>query len=107
MNELKDNDMLREIIRKLTKTEEGSDVTSELVLVWPKRVEAQKAQSTIIISLSETKDISKIKAVKRGQRQYEKKPQTYSKTPMSQSCRYCGSSHLSRECPVYGKECTE
>ena len=59
--------MLGIIIRGLKKTEKSSDVTSEQVLVWAKWVEAQKAQSTIITSLSETKDFGKIKVVKGGQ----------------------------------------
>ena len=55
---LNDTDMLAEIIRQLTKT---LDVTNEQALVWAKRVEAQKAQSMIITSLSEIKDFNKIK----------------------------------------------
>ena len=43
-----DYDMLAEIIRELTKAEESTVVTSKQVLIWAKRVEAQRAQSTII-----------------------------------------------------------
>ena len=50
--------------RELTKTGEGSDITSEQVLVKAKIVGAQKAQSTIITSPIETKDSDKIKTVK-------------------------------------------
>ena len=35
------NNMLTEIIRELTKAEESADITSEQVLAWAKRVEAQ------------------------------------------------------------------
>ena len=38
-----DNDMLAEIIRELTKAKESTAITSEKVLVWAKRVEAQRA----------------------------------------------------------------
>ena len=39
---LNGNYMLMEIIRELTKTEEGSDVTSEQVLVWVKKGKCRK-----------------------------------------------------------------
>ena len=39
------NDMLVEIKRQLTNTEEYKDVTSEQVLAWEKGVEAQKVPS--------------------------------------------------------------
>ena len=44
---LNDNDMIMEIIEELTKTEIYENVTSEQILVWARRVEAQKAQSAI------------------------------------------------------------
>ena len=64
--------MLTEIIRELTKTETSTAVTSELVLVWEKKVEAQKAQSTIITSLRETKEFDKIKTIKEGETESKK-----------------------------------
>ena len=39
-----------EIIWELNKTKESKYVTSEQILAWAKKVEAQKAQSTIIYS---------------------------------------------------------
>ena len=62
--------MLGEIIRELIKTKESAPVTSELVRA--KTVEDQRAQSTIITSLSKTKEFDKIKKIKDGQRQAEK-----------------------------------
>ena len=44
--------MLEEIIRELTKTGESKYVTCEQVLTWLKRLDAQKAQSTIVNSLN-------------------------------------------------------
>ena len=72
INGLNHSDMLVQIIRELTKPEEGSDVTSACILVRAKRVEAKKAQSMIITSLNETKDLDKIKTIEGVQRQYEK-----------------------------------
>ena len=66
------NDMIAEIIRELTKAKESTPVTSEQVLVWAKRVKAQRTQSAIITNLSKTKKFDKIKKIKRG-------PQTQSK----------------------------
>ena len=52
-------DMVAEIIRELIKAEKSAAVTSEQVLVWAKTVEVQRAQSTIITSLSETKSLTR------------------------------------------------
>ena len=50
-----DTDMLAELIRGLTKIQENTEITSEKVLCWAKRVEAQRAQSA---SLTETKELT-------------------------------------------------
>ena len=63
---LNDNDMLAEIIRELTKAMESAAVTSEQVIIWAKRVEAQRPQSAMITSKSETKEYDKIKTIKGG-----------------------------------------
>ena len=55
VHRLSDNDMLAEIIREFTKAEESADITSEQVLGWAKRVEAQRAQSGIMDSFTEKK----------------------------------------------------
>ena len=68
IHRLNDNDMLAERNGELIKAEESTAVTSEHILVWAKRVEAQRAQSTIITGLSETKEFDKVKTIKGGQR---------------------------------------
>ena len=92
--------MLAEIIREVTKAEESTAITSEEVLIWHKRVEAQRAQSTIINSLSKRKEFGKDKDNKRGTETKLRKLQT----PAKQSCSCCGFSHPPRQCPAYGKE---
>ena len=57
---LNDSDMIKEIIKELTKIEENNKMASEKVLVWARRVETQKAQSAILINLNEPKDFDKI-----------------------------------------------
>ena len=51
--------------------EENNNVTSEQVLVWARRVEAQKAQSPILKNLNKTKGMARNKV----QRQNGVQPQ--------------------------------
>ena len=53
--------MLREILRELTNVKIGSVITSEDVLEWVKRVDVQRAQATVMNSLTEAKEFDKIK----------------------------------------------
>ena len=53
--------MLAEIMRELPKAKEKLDITSEQVLGWANIVEAQRAQSAVMDSLTETKEFDKIK----------------------------------------------
>ena len=82
---LNNNDMLTEIIRELSKAKESVDITSEQVLGWAKRVEAQRAQSEIMDSLTETKEFDKIKIEKVGLRYNGRNPQTCAKVPTKKS----------------------
>ena len=50
--------MLAEIISELTKAEENVNVTREQSVAWAKRVEAQRAQSAVINSLSKMKEFA-------------------------------------------------
>ena len=65
---LNDNEMLVEIIRKLKKTKEDKNVTSEQVLAWAKGVEAKRAQSAIIKFSTKFSNISHFREVCRGMR---------------------------------------
>ena len=56
--------MLGEIIKELTKVHENEEITSENVLSWAKRVEVQRAQSTIMNSLMEAKKFDELNALK-------------------------------------------
>ena len=53
---LNDNDMLIEMIPKLTTMKETSIVTNEQVLAWVRQVKAQRLQTVILDSLTETRD---------------------------------------------------
>ena len=74
-----DTDMLAEIIRELTKIQENTEVTSEKVLHWAKRVEAQRAQSAIMNSLTETKEFDKLKIIKTMYKDSARRPSVYIK----------------------------
>ena len=49
-----------EIIRHLSKIEDNESITSEQVLAWARRGEAQKGQSTILENFKEIKDFDRI-----------------------------------------------
>ena len=47
-NGINNDDMMTEIIRELTAPKKTTEVTSELVLCWDRKVEAQRAQKAIL-----------------------------------------------------------
>ena len=98
--------MQGKIIKELTKICEKEEITGENVLSWAKRVKVQRVQSTIMNSLIEVKEFDKLKVVKST---CNGSPRRYMQTkmPTKQTCRYCGSSHSQRQCPAYGKSCTD
>ena len=73
MHGLNDSDMLVEIIRELTKSNENAHVTSEQVLAWEKRAEAQRAQALVISSLSEEKEFDKMQTGRDDEKQNRNK----------------------------------
>ena len=81
-----------EIIRDLTKTEESKDVTSGQILAWAKREKAQKGPVHDYKQFKQDKDLDKIKTVRRGQRQIERKLKIHNKVPVKYSHGYCSSS---------------
>ena len=58
---LNDKGMLGEIIKELTASRSYDHITSGNVLKWAKRVEAQRAQTDTINSITEQKEFDKIK----------------------------------------------
>ena len=77
---------------------------SEDVLVWAKRIEAQQAQVAILSDITELKIFDKVQMVQKtkGRWDIETTHQAHQKCP----CKYCGGSHVPRQCPAYGKTCT-
>ena len=60
IHDLIDNDISIEIIRELMKIEDKESITSEQVLAWARRVEAQKVQSAILENSKEIQDFARI-----------------------------------------------
>ena len=57
--DLNDKGMLEEIIKELTTTKNDECITSGGVLAWVKRMEAQRAQASVLNMLTETKQFDK------------------------------------------------
>ena len=72
---LNGSEMLTEIIRECTKTDEDIIILSELVLTWAKRVEAPRAEVAVINSLHELKNFDAILQMDKG-KQREKNGNT-------------------------------
>ena len=62
---LNDKGMLEEKIKELTATKNDDCITSGGVLAWTKRVEAQRAQATVLNMLTESRQYDKIKISKK------------------------------------------
>ena len=58
---LNDKEMLGEKIKELTTTKGNDTITSENMLLWMKRVEAQRAQSAVMNTITETAEFDKIR----------------------------------------------
>ena len=72
-----------------------------------KGVEAQRAQSAIMNSLTDTRGVDKLKIMTETQKYSQRRPSTHIKMPAKQMCSHCGSSHPLRQCPAYEKKCTD
>ena len=78
--------------------------SSEWVLVWAKRVKAQRAQVAVINSLSDIKNFE-IMWQKDGGKQIEKKLATPIEMPTRSRYKDCGVSHQLRQWLAHGKKC--
>ena len=63
---LNDECMLDEIIRELTAKNNDEQVTTEGVLIWARRIEAQRAQATILNNITESCQFDKVKVAKKS-----------------------------------------
>ena len=56
-----DDNIMTEIIRELTTIEKTNEITSEQILAWTRRVEAQRAQKVLIAVIKENKEFDATK----------------------------------------------
>ena len=90
--------MLDEVIRELTAKASNDQTTCEDMLIWAKRVEAQRMQEVILSDITDSQRFDQVKVVKHQAGQTS----AYRASP-HQPCRYCWSVHALRQCPAYGK----
>ena len=100
---LNDKCMLDEIIRELTATNNDEQVTSEGMLICVKGIEAQRAQATVLNTITESCQFDKVKVAQ--QTKEDNIRCTTGMTGQQNPCRYCGGIQALRQCPVYGKIC--
>ena len=100
---LNDRCMLEEIIKELTATNKDEQITSEGVLAWVKRVEAQRAQATVLSTITALRQFNKVKIIKKAKEDNTRCP--LCPTAQQHPCRYCGRLHVLRQCLAYGKMC--
>ena len=96
--------MLDEVIRELTAKSNDEQITSEGVLVWAKRVEAQRAQASIFNNITESHQFDRIKMAQKPKSSQAR--ETTNTTSQRWLCTYCSGIHMPRQCPAYGKMCT-
>ena len=106
IHRLNDKEMLGKIIKELTTTKGNDTITSENILSRAKRVEAQRAQSAVMSTITETKEFDKIRISKYAHKDSPRRS-TQSSMSSKQICRYCCSTHPPRQCLAHGNMCME
>ena len=69
-------------------------------------MEPQRAQAAVMSSITESKEFDQIKVTSPVLTSSPRTP-AHHNTPSWPACKYCGSTHPPRKCPVYGKMCME
>ena len=70
-------------------------ISSDYVLTWAKRIEAQRAQAVVINGLHMAKTFD-VMSLKDEFKQRETKPAKPVKMPTIRRCKYCGQVHKQR-----------
>ena len=100
---LNTNSMLDEIIKELTATNSNDEIICEGVLAWAKRVEAQRAQATVLNTITESWQFDKVKIARKTKEDNTRCPT--GPTAQQHPCRYCSGLCALRQCPAYRKMC--
>ena len=99
---LNDKDMLGKIIKELIASNSDDEITSEDMLAWVNRVEVERAQATVLNTITELQQFDKFKIAKKDKRGQHIYPGI---TAQWCPCRYCGRLHVLRQCPACSKMC--
>ena len=102
IHSLNNKDLLSKIIKELTTKRNNEQTTSEDVLVWAKRVEAQRVQAAILNDITETCQFDKVKIT---QQTKDGQDRIMHKTVNRKPCRYCSGIHVPQQCPAFVKMC--
>ena len=89
---LNDKCMFDKIIRELTATNNDEQVTSEGMLIWAKRIEVQRAQATVLNTITESQQFDKVKLAKKTKEDNVRC--TPGMTVQQHPCSYCGGIHV-------------
>ena len=81
--------------------EDIEDATSEKVLLWIQRMEAQRAMEMVLNNIKETKEFD---FVRHNIPKYDSEAKNPTKRVKMQ---YCRTRHLLRQYPAYDKKCRE
>ena len=103
IHDLNDKIMLDEIITELTSKTGNVQTTSKYVLVWAKRVKAQRVQASMLNDITETRAFNKVKKETEPKNTWGR--EAHVEIHRRQWYRYCRGSHTPRQCPAYGKMC--
>ena len=85
--------MLDKVIRELTTKSSNDQMTSEDMLIWAKRVEAQRMQAVILSDITDSQRFDEVEVAKQQAVQ-----RAIHRTSPHWPCRYCGSVHALRQC---------
>ena len=86
-----------EIIKELMVLNNTSGVSSEQVLVWAKKVEAQRAQKEVLENIRDTKDFDSISRDKQRPDGNGQQREGVKEKKVKENCRYCGMTHIYTE----------
>ena len=97
-----DNDILTDVMNKLTTMKHTSIVTSEQLVAWARQGEGWWPQTAVFDSLKETKGFD---AIKSGIVEQKLKQTSKAQEQTKKHCGYYGFGHPHWQCTAYWKKC--
>ena len=94
---LNNDGMIDKKLREVATLDDIKDAMSKHVLIWAYRVEAHRAQKTVLKTLERPKILTLSDTVKRN---FTMRHLEWKKI---ERCKYCSTGHVPRQCSAYGK----